>query len=112
MPRMMVSRGDIARLFLPTRVIFHSVRSLREIVRSRLLRIRQVARPLQGCSPTSGGVTLTFNALLFKGNGITSEGVRDWVDLMTVPVDRTRFKVISDTVITIRSGNDSGVFRT
>ena len=31
---------------------------------------------------------------------------------MTVPVDRTRFKVISDTVITIRSGNDSGVFRT
>ena len=51
-----------------------------EIVRSRLLRIRQVARPFTKCSPTSGGSRLPFNALLFKGNGITSEGVRGgWI---------------------------------
>ena len=76
MPRMMVSRGDIARLFLPTRVIFHSVRSLRrsyDLVCYGFGRSRDL---LQGCSPTSGGSRLPFNALLFKGNGITSEGVR------------------------------------
>ncbi|QCS37579.1 capsid protein [Tortoise genomovirus 17] len=47
-------------------------------------------------------------ALLFKGNGNPSAGVLDWTDLINAPVDRTRFKVLSDRHVNIRSGNDSG----
>ena len=51
-------------------------------------------------------------ALLFKGNGNPSAGVLDWTDLIQAPVDTTRFKVLSDRQVNIRSGNDSGTMKT
>jgi len=66
----------------------------------------------RGVAPLPDTSRVPFNALLFKGNGVTSTGVRDWVDLMTAPLDKTRFKIISDSVFHIHSGNDTGVTRT
>lgn len=53
-----------------------------------------------------------LNALLFRGNSVTSEGVRDWVDLITAPLDTSRFKILSNTVYHIHSGNEQGINRT
>ncbi|QCS37585.1 capsid protein [Tortoise genomovirus 20] len=51
-------------------------------------------------------------ALLFKGNGNTGAGIQDWTDLLMAPVDKTRFKVLNDIIVDIRSGNDTGTIKT
>lgn len=51
-------------------------------------------------------------ALLFKGNGNSGAGVQDWTDLLMAPVDKTRFSVLSDSIIDIRSGNDTATIKT
>lgn len=57
---------------------------------------------------TSGGNQTITNLLgiLFKGQVNT-----DWVDPMTAHVDTSRVDLVSDKVITVKSGNESGTVR-
>lgn len=49
----------------------------------------------------------TFNAIIFKGR----EG-RDWSNVLNAKTDETRIKTMSDTSISLHTGNQSGYFAT
>lgn len=57
---------------------------------------------------------IPFGDYLFvgQGQGPGADGGRiDWTDYMTAPADNRRFNIMYDKVVTVQSGNDSGVLR-